>query len=44
MQSTEMIIRMKTSDGIFFLKLSDNQTVDIIGDLAKYDKSIEFTS
>ena len=43
-QGPETIIRMKTSDGIFFLKPLDKQTVDISGDLARYDKSIEFTS
>ena len=43
-QGPEMIIRMKTSDGIFFLKPSHTKTVDIRGDIAEYNTSIEFTS
>ncbi len=43
-QGPETIIRMKTSDGIFFLKPLQDQTVRISTDLARYDKSIEFTS
>ena len=43
-QGPETIIRMKTSDGIFFLKPSHKQSVNIRRDIAEYDKSIEFTS
>ena len=43
-QDSKLIIRMKTSDGIISLKPSRSQTVEIIGDLARYDKSIESTS